>query len=113
MLALKGTPAKLNESTGIFRKLLEDTGDSKLPGQGRDINNRLPIVSDNYYLGVALVGIAGLLWILPDLLSGRWRRWRTWEGVRQAAIARRTSFEKGLRWGALLLTCAGIFIALH
>ena len=70
-------------------------------------------VSTDYYLSVSLLGLSSVLWLLPEFLSGRWRQWHTWGGVRESALAVRTPFEKGVRWASLVLALVGIFVALH
>jgi hypothetical protein len=68
---------------------------------------------DDYHLSVWLFGLSSLLGLLPDLVSGRWRLWRTWEGVRKEAARVRTPFEKSLRLACLTLAIAGLYVALR
>ena len=70
-------------------------------------------MSEDYYLSVALFGLASCLWFLPPVVTGRWREWRTWEGVRTAALAKLTPFEKLSRALAGLAAAAGLFVALR
>ena len=70
-------------------------------------------MSDNYYIGVVLMGVSSVLWFLPVILSGSWRQWRTWEGVKAAAVAVRKPFEKRMQRAALVFAAVGIYLALH
>jgi hypothetical protein len=71
------------------------------------------MMSNDYYVSVLLLGLSSVLWILPAFVSGRWRQWRTWEGVREAAVAVRTPFEKAMHWASLVLALVGIFVAVR